>query len=247
MAVDIYAELILLGERVTALELQAKPFPVKVAAVSYYFPGAKWDQLLAVSPPVALSIINPASGPGLAFNTAYGTQVTKAKAAGVLVYGYVHTKYSARPLAEVKADVDKYVAWYAVNGIFVDTTANTADKVAYYADLSAYLRSKGLKIVLNPGTKTVEQYVGLADHIMVAETDAVTYLSRNAPDWEARYPRDKFWHCVHTCPAADMPALVALAKSRHCGLLWVTDDAMANPYDTNPSYLAQLVAEVALR
>lgn len=242
MAVNIYDELVTLETRVSALEALHKP-TLRVGPVSYFFPGTKWDTMLAQ--PVAFCQINPASGPGTTISGSYVTQVGKAKAAGVPVFGYVHTKYGTRPVAEVKADADKYVTWYGVAGIFVDTTSNKLADLAYYADLCNYLRSKGLKLVLNPGTQTLEPYVGLADHLMVFEGTAANYRARVAPTWEASYDRNRFWHCVHTCTVAEMPALVALAKSRNCGLFYATDDVMTNPYDTLPTYFDALVREVA--
>ncbi len=211
--------------------------------MTYFYPGPRWDQVLLKRPPIVQ--MNPASGPGLAVSATYQAQVAKAKAAGAKMYGYVHTMYSARPVAEVKADVDKYVSWYGVDGIFVDTTANTLAALPYYRDLCGYIRSKGLRIVLNPGTKTIEEHAALADHIMVSETDAVTYRGQVRPNWEIKYPPQLFWHVVHSCPAAEMPSIVALAKSRNAGLVYVTDDVMANPYDTLPTYLDALCQEIA--
>lgn len=240
MAVNIYEELEALAKRVSALEMKLQP-QMQIGPVTYFFPGTKWDETLAKNPPVV--IINPGSGPGTAVSSSYVAQVGKAKAAGAKVLGYVYTDYAARAPATVKAEIDKYKAWYGVDGIFLDETSNVVAAVPYYADLSNYIRGKGGLVVLNPGTKTIEEYAGLADWIMNAECDLATYRARNGALWEAKYP-DKFWHVVHTCPAADMPEVVALAKARRAALVYVTDDVMANPYDKLPTYWSQLCSEV---
>jgi hypothetical protein len=248
MAVDIYAELARLGGlctelagRVDALELAAKP--MRLGPVTYFRPGPLWDATLAAKP--ALTLINPGSGPGSAVDSAYPPQVAKCKAAGVPVLGYVHTRYGARPIAEVKADIDKHRAWYGISGIFIDTTSNQLVHLAYYAELCAYVKSWGGIVVLNPGTKTIEEHAQIADYVMVCETDLATFKLQTRPAWESKPAyRGKLWTVVHTCPAAEMPWVVAEAKRRHAGLIYVTDDVMANPYNLLPTYWPQLQAAV---
>lgn len=244
MAVNIYDELAamstqlgVLAGRLKTLEDAARP-RMKFAPVTYVYPGPKFDAFLAKGP--ALCQINPGSGPGLVVNSAYVAQVNKARALSVPVYGYVHTKYAARPVGEVLADVDKYIAWYGVTGIFVDTTSNKAADLPYYVTLCGQLRSRGLKIILNPGTTTLEEHFQLADYVMCCETDLATFkLQGPRPAFESKYAA-KCWYVVHSCPAGEMPATVALAKSRGAGLLYVTDDTMANPYDQPATYLDAL-------
>jgi hypothetical protein len=231
-----------LASRLAALEAAARP-RLRVAPVTYVYPGAKWDGFLAEKP--ALTQINPASGPGTAVSAAYVAQVALCRAARVPVLGYVHTKYSLRPIAEVKADIDKYSLWYGVVDIFIDTTSNKLEHLQYYVELCDYVHSKGGRVALNPGTKTIEQHAQIADWVMVCETDLATFKLQVRPSWEAKPEyAGKLWTVVHSCPAADMPYVVAEAKRRHAGLVYVTDDLMANPYDKLPTYWAALCDEV---
>jgi hypothetical protein len=240
MAVNIYDELAALSARVSKLEAATAP-RLRVAPVTYFRSSALWQQALDARP--AFVMINPGSGPGTQPDSLYVGLVPKAHLVGVPVLGYVHTKYGARPIAEVKADIDKHFLWYGVRGIFVDTCSNKPELVAYYAELSAHIKAKGGLVCLNPGTATIEAYAALADWIMVAETDALAYLTKARPEWESRYP-GKMYHCVHSCSAADMPRVVAAAKSRGAGVIYCTDDVMANPYDTLPSYWTSFLAAV---
>ncbi len=250
MAVNIYDELETLAARLTDTEARlAKletPPPVvpkypQLGVVSYFRGTDLWDKTIANS---AIALINPGSGPGPVPDSLYVGLVPKCKAAGVPVLGYVHTRYAARPILEVKADIDKHFAWYGVSGIFVDTTSPDYANVPYYADLCNYIKARGGKVCLNPGTKTVEAHAQIADWVMVAETDAVRYLARSAVAWELKYP-GKLWHVAHTCAAAQMPAVVSHSKTLGAGLLYVTDDVMANPYNMLPTYFDALVAELA--
>ena len=258
MAVDIYAELLALGSRLTAaeakaaalearvLKLETPPPTLRLAVISYFRSSTLWASTLAAKP--AFCCINPGSGPGPSADALYVAQVPKNKAAGVPTLGYVHSKgaggYGTRPLAEIKADVLNHIAWYGVDGIFVDTVSVDPAFVPYYADLCAFIKSKGLKVCLNPGTRCLEDHAKMADWVMCAETYASTYLAAPArPAWEKNYP-GKMLHCVHTCTASQVPAVVSKAKADGAGLLYVTDDLMPNPYDTLPTYLPALLDEI---
>ncbi len=243
MAVNIYDELTALAARIAKLEELLKP-RLRVAVPSYFRPGASWDQMLANRP--AVTVINPASGPGTTPSTTYPAQVAKAHAVGAKVLGYVHTRYSARPIAEVKLDVDRHQSWYGVSGIFVDTTSVDPLHAAYYEDLCAYIRAKGLFVCLNPGTRCPERLAQIADAVMVIETDLARYKTHTHAAWEAKLEyAGKLWHCVHSCPEAEMPWVVAEAKRRGAGLLDCTHDLMPNPYDGLPVYWSALCEQVA--
>lgn len=262
MAVNVYDELLALGARLTAaeakaaalearvLKLETPPVVVppqsKLGLVSYFRSTTLWDKVAAVKP--ALAMINPGSGPGPGADSLYAaTVVPKCKAAGVPVFGYVHSKgptgYGTRPLADVKADILNHIAWYKVDGIFVDTTSNDPAFLAYYTDICTFVHGKGLKVVLNCGTKTYEGLAKICDYLCVVETDAMSYETLARPAWEAGY--SNLWHMVHSCAATDMPRIVALAKQRKAGLITVTNDVMPNPYDTLPTYIDALVTELA--
>jgi hypothetical protein len=255
MAINIYDELAAhavaldaLTARVAKLEAAAVQKPSVLAPVSYFRPDKldadgkpAWDKVVAAKP--ALALINPGSGPGTSASASYAGLVGKVQGAGVPVYGYVHTQYGARPQYEVQADVDKHKLWYGVRGIFVDTTSNKPEHVPYYQSLCAYIRGKGLKVVLNTGTQCLEEHAVMADYVMCSEGDLATYKARVPRGWEQLHA-SKLWHCVHSVPVAELAAVVALAKARAAGLLYVTDDVMPNPYDRLPVYWAELVAAI---
>lgn len=234
-----------LSLRLAALEA-APPVTVpkmRIGAVSYFRTLASWDAIIAAK--VAVAMINPGSGPGPAPDSLYVGMVPKCRAAGVPVYGYVHTKYGVRPAAEVKADILNHKAWYGIDGIFVDTTSTDRAYLPYYADLCAFIHAQGLKVALNPGSSGPEEHAQMADYVMVAENYWSNYKAQTRPAWESKPAyAGKLWHVIHTCPAAEMPAAVAMAKQKHAGLVYITDDLMPNPYNVLPTYFQGLVAAV---
>ncbi len=255
MAVDIYNELIALHARcadletkVARLELKLTP-KVRPAPITYFRADkltaagtSAWDAVIAKKP--ALAMINPGSGPGLTPSVSYTALVAKAQTAGVPIFGYTHSQYGLRPPADVKLDIDRHIAWYGCEGIFIDTTSNKPEHVAYYQDLCNYVHSKGRKVVLNTGTQCLEAHAIMADYLMCSEGDVPTYRARVPRPWEVNYP-GKLWHAVHGCPPVDMPGVVALAKQRGAGLLYVTEDVMPNPWDTLTASWDALCAEIA--
>lgn len=256
MSVNIYDELAALKLQLTGLDtlttalaariavLETPPVPkLRIGAVSYFRTLAMWDAIIAAK--VALAMINPGSGPGPAPDSLYVGMVPKCRAAGVPVYGYVHTKYGLRPAGEVKADVLNHKAWYGIDGIFVDTTSVDRAYLPYYADLCAFIHAQGLKVCLNPGSSGPEEHAQMADYVMVAENYWVNYRVQARPAWESKPAyAGKLWHVIHTCPAVEMQAAVTMAKQKHAGLVYVTDDLMPNPYNVLPTYFATLDAAV---
>src|SRR5512140_2204022 len=70
-------------------------FTQSVAVPAYFYPGPTWDRLEAAAPTVGFAVMNPDSGPGVAQDPAYVSQVAAAQAAAVRIYGYVDTAYAA--------------------------------------------------------------------------------------------------------------------------------------------------------
>src|SRR5262249_8967027 len=131
----------------------------------------------------------------------------------VTVIGYVSTKYAARPLPEVKGDVDRWLGHYpGIQGVFFDEQASAAEKVPYYADLYEHARKvRGLSLVVpNPGTTCAEDYLARPAADVVCVVEAAKGLgSYIAPAWAERYPPERFAALLcETEPAARMKTYV---------------------------------------
>jgi hypothetical protein len=231
----------------------AEAFEIVVPA--YFYPGnnSPWTAMTNAADEVDITaIMNPGNGPGGATDGNYVAAINAFRAAGGRVIGYVYSGYGLRPLAQVKADVDKYAAWYAIDGIFVDEMANTgpAEKLNYYKSLYDYVKSKNAdwEVMGNPGTTTIEQYATwpTADRFMVFENVGTEYPPYAPSAWNANYDRSRFVHLVHTEPSeTNMETAITLAAQRNAGGIYVTNDVLNNPWDTLPTYWQAEVDTVA--
>jgi hypothetical protein len=216
-----------------------------------WIPGNDWARMTAsVGAAPITAIMNPASGPGTAPNSDYVSAVAAFRAAGGTLVGYVYTNYTARPLADVEADIDRYFLWYAVDGIFLDQQANGAGDLAYYRTLYAYTRSRSAtaRLIANPGTAVPESFVSTpaADTEVTFESPCSHYWSATPPGWTSAYPSGRFSNIVYDVPdVATMWSCLSLAVSRNVGYVYFTDDTLNNPYDRLPTYWDTEVAAVA--
>ena len=215
---------------------------------AYFYPGTPWSRVVAGAPPVRYVIANPSSGPGLSPDPAYTTVVAASRAAGVEVFGYVSTRWGARPLEEVLQEIERYRDWYGIASIFFDEAATAKIGLPYYRRLSlAVRRTAGARSALNPGCVPDERYAELADLLVVFEGSYSAYRTWAPPQWQDRYPRERFWHLVYAAPRGRVSAALETAERRSAGVVYVTDAELDNPWRRLPSYwLEALETVVAL-
>lgn len=219
---------------------------------AYFYPtsGGYWSALNQAADRVPLvAIMNPNNGPSTSVNSDYTGAVNALRNAGGRVIGYVYSSYTVRPLADVKADIDRYHAFYTIDGFFIDEMTNDADAghLAYYEDLYQHIRAKrsSYLVVGNPGINTSASYLlrPTVDALVTFESN--TGYPAYAPDpWTQTGPATAFAHlCYEVATADTMTNYVQLAVARNAGYIYVTDDRGSNPWDTLPSYW---LAEVGL-
>jgi Spherulation-specific family 4 len=197
----------------------------------------------------SVAVLNPADGPGARADSRYADVVADCHEQGQKVLGYVSTRYGARPLTDVTADIDRYYADYAVDGIFVDEMAESPQDPATGQDLRAYYqqvyahvgqRTPGTELVVgNPGVAAGTDWqleTPVADVLVVFEGSAAAYEAWTPPGWIAAHPPERFAHLVHTTPEHALARVCELAGERGAGFLYATDDSGANPWDSLPSY-----------
>ncbi|MBC7805012.1 MAG: spherulation-specific family 4 protein [Akkermansiaceae bacterium] len=235
--------------------LAQKPGPKDQGMVvpAYFAPGPLWEQMgTAAANTGMIAIMNPNSGPGDAAREDYVAQIKTARAQGVKVLGYVHTSYGKRPIAEVRAEIERYYQWYAVSGIFFDEVTNDDKGLAYYAKCRRLARASDAKglVIVNPGTPVTKGYMNVADIVVTFESNYDAYIKR-APDaaWVRTFPAKRFWHLIYAAPDENaMKNAVQLTKKRNAGWVFVTPDTLPNPWDTlpeEPYWAAQLAAFAA--
>ena len=216
----------------------------KLAIPAYFTPGGDWTRMVAAGGAVSLVVVNVNSGPGTQRVPAVATAVQQAQAAGQQVVGYVDTNYAARATADVLADIAAYRTWYGVNGVFLDRVPTDCGSVPYYRAIWA-ARAGGV-VVLNPGTNTSECYLEVGDVVINFEGTDSVYESWQPSAWVSRYPATRFWHLVYGISVTNQSRVVELSKRRNAGYVYVTTDALPNPWDRIPpaSEWASLLASV---
>jgi spherulation-specific family 4 protein len=185
--------------------------------------------------------VNPSNGPGGAVSSAYASGIARLTAAGIRVIGYVATGYTAVSSSTVKADIDRWKAFYPgqVTGIFFDEQSNKAGDVAYYRDLSQYSKAQGLSFTVgNPGTDTAEAFVGALDMMLIYESGGLPSASQLG-GWHANHPASNFGIIPY---ATQLDATFVRNARKNVGYIYLQNDNLPNPWDSVPSYFSDLLA-----
>jgi hypothetical protein len=207
-----------------------------------------WKQVAAAAKKVPIvAIINPNNGPDNAPpNTDYQQGIKDLRQAGVKIVGYVATNYTKRELSAVTTDIDLYIKYFNVDGIFIDESANTQEKLSYYHKIYKHIkaRSSRYQVILNPGTDITESYIQepVADVLVIFENYQKVWSRYNPPAYVRNYASEHFAALVHTV-AADRQSIkntLDRAVAHKFGYIYITNDSVDtannNPWDTLPSY-----------
>jgi Spherulation-specific family 4 len=222
---------------------------------------ADWNTLIAAqqaqrtnnqAPIVA--IVNPNTGAGTAFDTAYYQQVYTdfANAGGTLI-GYIPSGYvgqSINPTASCQATTVQTVVGCAqayrdlypniISGIFVDefgiqanTNPNlTATQVTdFYTQI--YNGIKGIDanwtVFGNPGSNAPIDFLrrgnsGGANTLITYEDIAANYSANRPSGYVNNFPASTFGNFVLQAPQSSLQSIINTAVSRNVGYIFVTDD-----------------------
>jgi Spherulation-specific family 4 len=214
-----------------------------------------WKQVIAAAKKVPIvAIINPNNGPDMAPpNADYQQGIKDLHQAGIKVIGYVPSNYANRDLPAIKADIDLYIKYFNVEGIFIDEAANTPDRLNYYHQIYRYIKSRSPSsssnyrldyiTIINPGTTVDEGYLSqpVADTIVLFENKQKNWENYHPPAYVSRYSSQHFATLIHTTTNRKLmkSSLDRAAKSKF-GYVYITNDstdtANQNPWDTLPTY-----------
>jgi hypothetical protein len=199
------------------------------------------------SVPIVVTI-NPAGGPGTNKDFNYANAIDRLQSAGVVVIGYVPTKYGSRDINAVKSDIDKFITWYGIDGIHLDEVANRDGYANYYAQLTEFGRSHGLRIMLgNAGADPPQSYIGTVDSIGITEgsgympTEWLQYcVSCSSSGWHHIHDKNNFWFLRYNIETLNTQYVIEASK--WVGLLYLTDGVSPVRWDHLPPYFDTLVA-----
>lgn len=210
------------------------------ALIPAYLPPDEVMNLVRQSSRKRLIIINPASGPGAGAHSRYRDAARAAQAAGAQVLGYVPTGYGSRDASEIRADIDRYEAWYEVDGIFLDEASSDDEQLGHYRSLSRAVRASGKRlVVLNPGVVPARGYFDIADIVVTFEGRSASYADalERMPAWLQEIPRARIGHLVYGSSRRE--AIEAVQADAHAGYVYVTSGSLPNPWRTLPAYLQE--------
>jgi hypothetical protein len=213
-----------------------------VAIPAYFYPsaGGLWNTADRSAPGVGIMVANVANGPGTTVNSDYASAITAAHAAGVQVFGYVHTTYGAISAGTVEANINAWRTLYGVTSIFVDEASTSSSELSYYQTLSSYVHTvAGAQTMINFGTLPAQSEMTAGDILVTFEGAYSSYGSTRFPAWVASYPPSRFYNIVYHVPdQLSMLSVLREAASAGVGQVYATNDVLPNPYDTLPSYLS---------
>jgi Spherulation-specific family 4 len=186
-----------------------------------------------------IAVINPDDGPGSRKVSGISGNVSKLRSAGAIAAGYVNSFYGGESLSSVYAQIDHHVAWYGVNGVFIDEMSNSTSKVSYYTSIYKYAKAKGLRVIGNPGTNVSSKFSPVADTLVTYEDPQSKGWSTHSPSsWTTGQAASKIAAIVYASSAGSMKAVVDKAIARRYGWVFVTDGSGGDPFGKAPSYLA---------
>jgi hypothetical protein len=212
----------------------------------YMYPGGTgwtyWQKVIDTknahsSVPFTVAV-NPNNGAGWSESSAFDNGINKLQAANIRVLGYISVDYADRGLDSVKAEIDRYVNWYDVDGIMVDEFSNQASDLWYFQSLYSYAKSKGLFVKANPGTDIPESYVGTADNFSISEGYGYFDLSR-LKGWHTEYSKSKWSFTRHTTSWLDTQFVKDAAP--YVGMMYITDGVSPDRYSDLPYYFGTMV------
>jgi hypothetical protein len=240
----------MLGFAVLGLQAFARTVnAMELVVPAYYDPkatGGSWADIATTASKVTTTVIaNPNSGPGVAEDPLYTSAIARVHAAGGKVIGYVSTSYSKRALSAVVKDINRYIAFYKLDGFFIDemSSDNVIAHVQYYQSVYNYVKglSPNFVVIANPGTNMPEMYASLptADRFVVFEDTATHYARYTPAAWQLRYPKSRFLHMVYNVSAAQMAGTMQYAAAHQASAVFITQLTLPNPYKALPGYWTQ--------
>jgi Spherulation-specific family 4 len=203
------------------------------------------------------AILNPANGPGEGgLDANYIKAVDRLYGAGVVMLGYVSTRYAKQPVEQVQVDIHAWRTRYPkVSGLFLDEMSNQPDEptLNYYKQATAIGHDAGFwPVFANPGTATPEPFFAqsVADVFIIHENRFWPKEADLQGDYFGGYADYPTWTrgwLIHSQPTFDRVQFAIMRK--HVRWVYVTHDVFDettdtsdpknNPWDELSKYLEQ--------
>ncbi len=213
---------------------------------AYFHPSNQpiyWSHLAEAARTVPTTVIfNPNNGPGTSVDLSFVNAIDLVRESGGKIIAYVHSNYGDRPMINIIGDIDNYIAFYAIDGFFIDEMAadGTDENIRYYEKIYNYIKKKSshYSVTGHPGVVPDEVYLSkpVVDNLVVFESHVRSYVNFRPEKWQHNYPKDTFIHIVYSASSHQMNQAFSETDKNHVGNLYITDDKLPNPYDSLPQY-----------
>ncbi len=245
-----------LAEPILAAPKHPPTAALRVLVPAYFYPvvGSPWGRLVAQAaahPGRVAAIGDPANGPGAVLDPNYVTVFSAFRAAGGYLFGYVDSAYGTRPIAQVRADIDTWYAWYHVDAIFLDQMDNTPGAhEAYYQAIAQYVRRRHFTAIVlaNPGVSAPSTYLEWNGAPVLSALctyeNGTGFSSWTADAWTGAFDRRSFSVLPYKLTAAEWQPAVDHAFAQNVGWFYATNDDLPNPWDTLPPWFESMVAYI---
>jgi len=183
--------------------------------------------------------INPSSGAIDRFEARFANAITEIHNLGGTAIGYIYTKYGARPIGEVLAQIDLYLKHYPnIDGIMLDELGANVLMFNYYSTIVNYARARGMIFVRgNPGGLAPTSFYSIFDNLAIEEDAGYQATYPTAPD------KSKSSITIHSAAYNETEIRKMYTFADLC---YVTSDSGGNPYDQiDATLFAQFCALVA--
>ena len=192
----------------------------KLGVPAYFADLAAWDRLLAGIADIGVIAIEPSNLPVIR------SKVRAARAGGAKIYAYVPTGYLTKDPTNASLASSRIATAVAdpdVDGVFLDEVRSGCSVKAQndYTAMYNQVIAAGKRLVYNPGQTAGSCFTAISNTSVNFEGSAASYPGWPASEWGRTVGQDSIWQIVHSASIGDIPSLVALAKQRNAGLIWV--------------------------
>lgn len=207
----------------------------------YFDPNTTWYEIVQLHheyPGVPMIVIvNPDNGPGSNYSQAYRNWTAEMTSSGITVLGYIYTSYGSRSASTIMGQVDQYITWYGIYGIFLDEVSDNSSDSSYYHNVTQDCRSVGITyIVGNPGTYAPEN---------ITRNFNLTVLYENSG-----MPEVNQLESITNGTSRNFSSIIAVGvpnlnlnwiqvASEYFSYIYVTDLGEPNPYFSLPGYIQE--------
>lgn len=188
------------------------------------------------------AVINPNSGVGDQRYAWYAEDITELQVAGIKMLGYIWVNWAARDINQVYDEIDKYVEWYDIDGIFFDEFPTAEGALSYVQNCGTYGKKYCLYCVGNPGTNMPASYLGKMDNFMIYETEGLPDLSF-VPTQYPNIDKRNFSTTAYNVTSLNSTQVNNIAQ--YVGWMYLTNDIQPNPYDSFSSHLETMYSTLS--